>query len=117
MNKDFNDIIESFLKCKHYIGSYSNSFNNEFISNFGKLLDWYYNHLDNEVFVKRLQDGLQTMKDTGYIYDYKIDNDFSYYCDIIIKNALSIDSIMSFHLEHHSENKNTSKWGSGLNGL
>lgn len=117
MNKDFNDIIESFLKCKYYIKCCSDSFNNEFISNFGKLLDWHYNHLDNEVFVKCLQDELQTMKDTGYIYDYKIDNDFSYYCNIIIKNDISLDSIMSFRLEHHSENKNTSKWGFGLNGL
>lgn len=117
MNKDLNDIIESFLKCKHYIVCCSNIFDNEFISNFGELLDWHYNHLDNEVFIKHLRDGLQTMKDTGYIYDYKIDNDFSNCCNIIIKNALSIDSIMSFHLEHHSENKNTSKWGSGLNGL
>ena len=81
------------------------------------MLDWHYNHLDNEVFVKRLQDGLQTMKDTGYICDYKIDNDFNNYCNIIIKGDISIDSIMNFHLEHHSENKYTSKWGSGLNGL
>ena len=117
MNKDFNDIIESVLKCNHYIQDCSQYFNAEFISKFGELLDWHYNHLDKEVFVKRLQNSLQTLKDAGYIYDYTIDDDFANldYYDIKIKYAMGIESIMGFKLTHHSENNQKSEWMFGAN--